>query len=189
MNFTLRQARRLEQAVEAATKTDIASVSKTSLFGSVPNLVELEAEFTNSVNETLKLIALRFRIRQAIAVANEKAGLSSLMATESRVKAQMDFLKKFSRAVPTKGQDELRNEFQIKHNRLSAEDNHSYGYSGEHITFNILSQETIQEIEDRILTLKKEQQSLADEMLKVNMTQAVVLADSDVELLKSLKLL
>ena len=190
MQVNIRQARRIEQTVGEKISMHLSNTNTFSLYGTVPNLSDLEADFFIEVAEKQHLIDVRFRIRKAIAIANDVSGINKLMTDEAGLKAQVTFLLDLTPRGRTtfKNQEELRKEFEIKLNRLQSEEQTRYG-TNDSINILLLSEAGVAKMEKAVAVLKKQQQALADEMLKLNMTTMVEISDEDAVFLKDLNLL
>ena len=177
MELTLRQARRLEQAIHELLNDGLMNSESFTLFGKAPSLTSFESDFLERLAKKRELIRLRFKIRQEIDATNHTSGLSQKMAQEAALKAEIALL---TEMIPTQKmfstQEELETEFAIKLTRLNQGTSDGYNRPAETVRVSLIGTIAAEELELKVRQLKRLQQVLADQMLQINMTATIKLS-------------
>lgn len=200
MQLTLKQARRLEKEIEAHV-TDIFSEQSAEMCGSTQVSIHEDIvrvldtkrdEVENCYEQLMKLIDVRYIIRDQIDQLKSTSGLNSIITREAMLK---DLVKKFEtfaaqKPLSVENQSVAVARLEALRHSPEAQTTNTYGRINDNITVeSFLSEEQVERYKSLVRKLKKELAELADKSAALNTTQTFDLHDAHVKTLRDAKLI
>jgi len=176
------EARKIVDQLVRELKTDI----QIGLYvESVPTELQTATEkFTTGTKTVLELEQIIGRLRAAVGKANETAGINALLTEDAAIQKQITLLSKFSdvrNARPTSVAELTQT---LASNRKRKETSESYYGGNDEVIASILTVELASEFNTQLQALKVRRQTIADELLQLNVTTKVLIKSEDVAALK-----
>jgi hypothetical protein len=186
MDLNLRKARKLEAKIQkAADALSLSQAIKVRALASPEEralaLSKARDEYNAALKNQKELIMARFSIRDAIADANARSGINSLMAQRELVQA---LLAKSTAGVDSLDLAEAEDRANAKKKSLEGGENNSYGETSVTITLPVSSKEDVESFKKSDQALKKQLEDIEDELSQKNLGSAITLSDENVSLLQ-----
>lgn len=194
MNLNLKNARRLEQSIEAALNDAERTITcgvkisvydehaETSLDFAIENLVD-------AINHQLQLTELRYKIRAAIGTVNETSGLNALMAKEKNLSDQLHLLLTVVNRASLISDSERQIILRKLESKRDGKGTSSYMDRGDEVDVGIAMDTAMySDLKTKVQVLKRKKAEMADEMSRLNLTETITISDADVKLLEKYSL-
>jgi len=197
MKLNLKSARRLEKEIQETIRNityNAAGTVTVSVYSDSPadDIDAAVNEACDSIDNILELTEIRYRIRDDIAKANSRCGITQAMSEERCLASQISFLTEITddiNIVSKKAKNELLNEILVKKESLTTTTSFSYNSESVVIGKAPVSEDKAQSLKDLLCSLKKRRQRLIDECSQKNLTETITLSGDDVELLTKYSLI
>jgi len=191
MELTLRKARKLESSILAHrapnvdTSLSILRAIGMSEEGLQKVLNDTSKASVAAFNTETKLVGIRYRIREAISNANNAFGLSKLMNERSRLQAESGILRRLIQSFKKASPSEIIH--YAKKRDLS--DNVGLHRGMDYVDTPAFSDETeLSALEANVFDTKDRIEEIEDELMGLNSSKKVTLAEEDISFLRELKI-
>lgn len=181
MNISLRRASALQNSIQEVLRSiSIEPVIKVDEF-KTPGDTVLAANKTLVENDARRvaLTIAYYNIRSLIGVANVSCGISMKLATAAFVDRRIAQLQEL---IAVGARDLVVVEKKIEKIRSST-DTASRLYGHDNVTTSVLSEEQIVAFKSELIALKKQKQTLNDEILELNIKTEVPLGENTIKTL------
>jgi uncharacterized protein YdcH (DUF465 family) len=128
-----------------------------------------------------KLLLALYNIRGLVGTANAGSGINTNLAKSAFVDKRIIQLTDFASLKPMTTMTVIQGKLEKIRNRK--EEKRSLYGNDEEVTTTVVSEDQIKQAKDEIKNLKKQKQSLADEILELNIKTEIPLSDDVVETL------
>lgn len=186
MKLNLRKANALQQAInDAVSAITITTTLNLTEFSDVAR--ELDDALTlarDNAARRLNLLKALYKIRQQVALMNSTSGIDEVLTA-------MALNDRLIKEATVLAQAPVRQDVDVITSRVAKlkEIKPSDGYYHENtIQTGVITRQLFDDSRDMILTLKRNKQQLADQLLELNVTNSITLDDDTLAVLKKEKL-
>ena len=190
MNITLRKANAIQNSINDAIKNIKVNLTvEINEFQSVEDvLTKANAELIENDGRRQKLTMALYNIRALVGTANTASGINTILAKAAFVDKRIAQLEELAKASELTSLDVIKGKLDKIKNDKGESRRSLYGYN-DTVSTSVLSKEQIEQAKTEILSLKKQKQSLNDEVLELNIKTEIPLSDDVVATLQAEKLL
>lgn len=193
MQITLRAARKLEDKIKKFLKESSLEIkSKISITKNVQETLDVldrcQEKLMVEVSNRLRLLELRFKIRDLISKANHDSGINSLVTRRSAIQEMIQEMTPLFGAGERASEKELGNMLSFGLTRMSKGET----YFGEDLFFlklDILEIDNLSKIKNKKIELTNELENIENSLMELNFTTKIELDDSSASFMKQYNLL
>ncbi|MFA5489947.1 MAG: hypothetical protein WC284_12120 [Candidimonas sp.] len=186
MNINLRKASRFQQLLtdEISKLTALSSVNvNVDVFLKDSEIVKLIEDEQRNLENRLRQIDLAedalYRIRKKVSEANQKSGLSDLMADDAKLRREKSRLESLSRGSVISSSESIFRKVASHRERMNE-------YSGNNISVSVATEQIINFAKDRLKSINRDLTSIGDKMIEKNIQTTITLDADIVEVLRTL---
>ncbi len=190
MNISLRKAKALNSSLEEQLKN--ISLSPTAVIDEFSNpdavIMSSRKNFFNNFSLRNKLVAVIYEIRAALGVANDECGISNLLTTKALFQRQTkEYLSVLSN--PDIVLSLSKETIAAKQAKIQKMEGNSSYYNKDTFCVGVLTQEDVDNLKIELSNLKKQSQSIDDQLLELNVKNSIVLSSDTESFLKENRLI
>jgi hypothetical protein len=196
MKLSLRSARKLETNISKHLEENVfstqAKVRVNTAKAELENtLSQARANVLESIADNLKLLDLKYTVRDLISAQNSAAGVDSLLTQKVAKEQKLSQLKSLVGAEPRLTSEELEDTLSLGKTRLSNPSTDVYGRSNDLVSVNlsVLSKEDVDGFKKQRATLVREVEKIEDKITELNHSVQIELSSDVVSLLQKHSLL
>lgn len=190
MKLTLRAARKLETKItKAMEETPVSMAAKVRVSASATE-VEQELDTAKSrvkaeLEERLKLVEIKYTIRQKIAEANHSSGVNELVTKKVMAEQKVANIKAIIGTTPRMSKEELGDTLRLGQTKLAQGSTSRYGEDASVTTsLSIFTQSDLDSYKKEKVTLSKEIENIEDKLTELNASVKIEVDDESVKLLQ-----
>lgn len=190
MKITLRKANAVQNNILDAVKSiKISTEVEINEFEDADKkIAQANAELFESDKRRSDLLMAQFAIRGLVGVANATSGIDAKLTQAAYIDKRMNQLTEISGVKAITSMEVIAGKLEKLRNRKDDSRSSLYGYN-DNVTTSVLTQEQINEVSDFVKDLRKQKQTLNDEILELNVRTEIELSADVVEVLHKEKLI
>jgi len=183
MKINLRKANALQNVIrEALQELDLSTTVSINEFEQAATRIEqVRDQFNTNFKTRSDLVSALYEIRTSVAKANSQAGISDALATLAEIDKNIAFLTKLAKSAE---QAELA-VINGKLGKIASADGKDAFYMREDtVSTSIFTKQDLDSFKQSLAVVKKNKQNLQDQLLELNVTTKILIADSTVKVLE-----
>lgn len=191
MKLSLRAARKLETQIETYLNENSATPTTKVRLGGSPESAETALkngrdEFTKKFEELNSLLEIRFKIRDLIAAENAAAGVNEKLSKKVLKEKQLSRVNQILKMETRLSPEEITDTLEVGKTKMKSGSSSHYDNSTSINTqLSVLTEEDVKNFKQKKTALKKEVDTLEDEIQKTNYTSEISLDEASVKVLKN----
>lgn len=188
MEITLRKANALQNSIQEHIKTiEVKTQVTLNEFQDAAGEIACAREGVIANDQRrAELTRVLYRLRAKVGRANAESGVSDRLADAAYIDKRLGHLKALTENEATESDVVITGKLEKLRNTEAK--NRLYGY-GDTVTTGVLTAEQIADYKAEMRALKKEKQTINDEVLELNVRTEIEIEGNDVELLRAEQLI
>jgi len=187
MNITLRKASAIQNSINDAVKSiKVELTVELNEFVNVETaLAKANGDMVANDGRRQRLTMALYNIRALVGTANAQSGIDTNLAKAAFIDKRIGQLEELAKATEITDLDVIQGKLdKIKNDKGETSRRSIYGYS-DTVSTSVISKAQIDQAKAEILNLKKQKQTLNDEILELNIKTEIPLSDEVVASLQA----
>lgn len=194
MKLSLRKARKIEGMVAKRANelsTDLAPTVALSVYKApAPQLEAAQEKFRQGREVLIRLIGIRYLLRDLIGQANAEQGINTVLTAKERLEASRALFAKWADApvAADEGAEVLEARF-TQQKKLLEQGGDRYSRPADTLPAAYLTPVQIQEFKDLEVQYRRDIANIEEQLIRINNTATVELPDADAEFLAMMRII
>jgi hypothetical protein len=190
MKLTLRAARKLETKITKHLEENPVSFSAKVRVSAEASEVEktldeAKVKVQNEISDRMKLLEIKYSIRQKIANANHQSGINDLMTKKVMAEQKVSHVKAILGTTPRMKKEEIQDTLKLGQTKLANGVTSRYGEDAAvSANLSIFKEEDMDSYKKEKVSLAKEIENIEDKLTELNFTTKIEVEEDGVKLLQ-----